>query len=326
MKPGQRRALPVAHWPQPDRRAWERACVPGFRLRAGGQASRLSPARHDMLEKSYGQLLSLCALKGWLGHADAPAAMVRSEIIEAFVQDHVARGISAMTTHMRVERILRMARILDPAYDLEWLREIALDLEDRAHPRSKVHKIVDSARLRTAGLDLMRRAERSTGQTNLQRARLYRDGLMIALLTVCPIRLGNFARLQIGQQVRRERDAWWIVLEASETKGRRPDERPIPDEPTSFMDRWVDHWRGFFRAPAGAFWASTKGGNLAYTYVGTTVADITRRGSASPSTPTPSATASSSPSPSAPARWASPPPPSSTPVRRPPKGTTTRAA
>jgi len=230
-----------------------------------------------MLEKSYGQLLSLCALKGWLGHADAPAAMVRSEIIEAFVQDHVARGISAMTTHMRVERILRMARILDPAYDLEWLREIALDLEDRAHPRSKVHKIVDSARLRTAGLDLMRRAERSTGQTNLQRARLYRDGLMIALLTVCPIRLGNFARLQIGQQVRRERDAWWIVLEASETKGRRPDERPIPDELTSFMDRWVDHWRGFFRAPAGAFWASTKGGNLAYTYVGTTVADITRR-------------------------------------------------
>ena len=100
-----------------------------------------------MVEKSYGQLLSLCALKGWLGNADARAALVRPEITEAFIQDHAARGISSVTIHMRVERILRMAQILDPTLDLEWLREIALDLMDQAHPRSKSHKIVDSTRL-----------------------------------------------------------------------------------------------------------------------------------------------------------------------------------
>jgi len=230
-----------------------------------------------MLEKSYGQFLSLCALKGWLGQADAPAALVRPDIIAALGQDHVERNLSSVTIHTRVENILRMARILDPTRDLEWLREIALDLEDRAHPRSKAHRIVDSARLYAAGLGLMRRAECSTNLTDLRRARLFRDGLMIALLTVCPIRLGNFARLQIGQQIRRERDAWWIVLESSETKSRRPDERPIPDELTGNIDRWVDHWRSFFLEPGSAFWASTKGGNLAYTYVGTTVAAITLR-------------------------------------------------
>jgi hypothetical protein len=52
------------------------------------------------------------------------------------------------------------------------------------------------------GLDLIRRGETSEHLTLLARARLVRDGLMIALLALCPIRLRNLTELRTGRQLR----------------------------------------------------------------------------------------------------------------------------
>ena len=100
---------------------------------------------------------------------------------------------------------------------------------------------------------------------------------MIALLSVCPIRLGNLATLRIGHQLRRVRGAWWIILEESETKSGRPDERPIPEILTSHIDDWIEHWHKIFLDPADAVWPSIKGGALAYTYVGEIITKTTLR-------------------------------------------------
>ena len=158
--------------------------------------------------------------------------------------------LSFVTIHMRVERILRME---DPRSRTEagMAAVIELDLKDQAEPRSKAHKTVDSARLRAVGLDL--RAGRTLDWPDRPPA--------------------NTALQERSHGRLADREAWWIVLEASETKGTRPDKRPISGELTPCIDRWC----GLFLAPFTAFWASTKGGNLAYTYVGTTVADISLR-------------------------------------------------
>ena len=100
---------------------------------------------------------------------------------------------------------------------------------------------------------------------------------MIALLALCPIRLGNFAELRIGRQIRRIGDTWWIILEAAETKSGRPDERPIPEILTSHIDRWLERWRPIFLRTADAFWPSTKGGPLAYACVGQIITETTLR-------------------------------------------------
>ena len=45
-------------------------------------------------------------------------------------------------------------------------------------------------------------AEAETGnRPSLTRARMFRNGLMMALLAYCPIRLKNFAALEIGRRV-----------------------------------------------------------------------------------------------------------------------------
>ncbi len=79
------------------------------------------------------------------------------------------------------------------------------------------------------------------------------------------------------RQLRWVDGTWWLILEASETKSGRPDERPIPGILAPHIDEWVEHWRILFPEPWDAFWPSTKGGALAYTYVGEIITKTTLR-------------------------------------------------
>ena len=148
---------------------------------------------------------------------------------------------------------------------LDWLRDVEGDLRYDARPRPKYHRIVLSRRLLALGLELIRRGETSNHLTAVPApggARRPYDRTSLAL----PNSPGNFAGLRIGRQIRRIGDTRWIVLEGAETKSGRPDERPVPEILTEHIDRWLERWRPLFLKPADAFWASIKGGRLAYTY------------------------------------------------------------
>ena len=268
------KACPLCDWPTADREAWERACVAGQRLKPGGTAARMKPSTRTSLVRAYGYLLDFCRRNGLLDQNAEAGAHVTPEIIDAFVRD-LHHRVGSVTRASYVGKIRRIATILAPRRDLAWLSEIEADLHYEARPRPKYHRIVSSDRLLTLGLELIRRGETSSHLTDLARARLVRDGLMIALLALCPIRLRNFAELCIGRQIRRIGETWWIILEAAETKSGRPDERPVPAILTAHIDHWLEHWRLLFLEPGDAFWPSTKGGPLAYTYVGHIITETT---------------------------------------------------
>ena len=81
--------------------------------------------------------------------------------------------------------------------DLGWLIEIERQLYSERRPRSKWDRVRTTDVLVDAGLTLMAEAE-ITKRPVLTRARMFRDGLMIALLAYCPIRLKNLAALELG--------------------------------------------------------------------------------------------------------------------------------
>jgi integrase/recombinase XerD len=270
------RAYPLSEWPEADRHAWDRACVAPQRLRPGGAAGRMKASTQVSLLRAYGYLLEFCHRSGLFDQTAAAAGHVTPEIIDAFLCE-LRNRVGSITRVIYISRIQTITRILAPGNDLSWLREIEGDLRYEARPRPKYHRIVSAERLLKLGLDLIRRGETSKQLTLLARARLVRDGLMIALLALCPIRLRNLAELRIGRQLRLIGARWWIILESAETKSARPDERPIPEILAEAIHRWIGQWRTLFHPCDDAFWPSIKGGSLAYTYVGHIVTEVTRR-------------------------------------------------
>src|SRR5262249_56932256 len=81
------------------------------------------------------------------------------------------------------------------------------------------------------------------GKTDLAGARGVRNGLMMALLALCPIRLKNFAALEIGHTFKEVHGSWWIVLPSISTKSSRPDERRVPELLTPFIDQYLNQSR-----------------------------------------------------------------------------------
>jgi integrase len=99
--------------------------------------------------------------------------------------------------------------------------------------------------------------------TKLGRACQVRNGLMVALLALCPIRLKNFTALDIGRSFVKIRGTWWIVLSASETKEKRADERPIDELLTPAIDRYLQQHRPALARisnPPSALWLSARNG------------------------------------------------------------------
>ena len=122
-----------------------------------------------------------------------------------------------------------------------------------------------------AGLTLIREAESSPSLTDRARACQVRDGLMVALLALCPIRLKNFVALEIGRSFVEIRGRWWIVLSAAETKENRPDERPINELLTPIIKRYLGQHRPVLartNTTPSALWLSKDGAPRSYVQVG----------------------------------------------------------
>ena len=99
--------------------------------------------------------------------------------------------------------------------------------------------------------------------TKLARACQVRNGLMVTLLALCPVRRRNFATLEIGRSFVEIKGKWWIVLSASQTKEKRADERPIDELLTPVIGRYLSQHRPVLARsdnPPSALWLSAKDG------------------------------------------------------------------
>jgi site-specific recombinase XerD len=72
---------------------------------------------------------------------------------------------------------------------------------------------------------------------------------------------------------------WWILLGSSETKEKRPDERPVPDYLAETINRYLDTYRPILARSdneTNALWLSMHGEPLSYASVGELIAETTR--------------------------------------------------
>jgi integrase len=271
------RSLHLDEWPEADRRAWEDACRPNARLKAGGTARHLAQVSREDFARRYGAFLGFLQRTDRFKHDAAAAAQVILPNVGAYIAELTSR-VSSVTTWNCVYKLRRAAELIAPAEDFSWLAEIEKDLALVMQPRSKFDRIVFTDRLVEAGLTLIAEAQQYP-KSELERARGVRNGLMIALLALCPIRLKNFAALEIGKTIKMDQGSWWIILLRISTKTYKPDERRVQELLYPAIDLYLRQSRPILLGSAPdtrAMWiSSTTGSPLTKKNLGTLISKIT---------------------------------------------------
>lgn len=265
-------ALPISDWPAGDRAAWTKAFEAAGLFDPQGLGVHLAPATRGMLERGYGTWLGFLAEGGTLKGDEPddrglPADRVTLERLKAYIARHQGRILDT-TVGLYLHNLRRALKLIAPEED--WSRIARLReryLATHHSKRDKRSRIVDARALYRLGLDLMARAQSDTKACLERRLILYRDGLMVALLTACPVRRGNFTGIRIGLHLTRDGDGYRLSFEAHETKSRRPIEMPILEPLTPWIDHYLDEIRPQLLALGGlddlgdsdAFWITKDG-------------------------------------------------------------------
>lgn len=281
------RSLPLQDWPASDRDTWLKARAPGLRLRRGGRAAHMAPVTQADLERRYGYYLRSLLERGVLRQDMVAGHQVTPDGVEAYLA-RAATCWRSTTVAQSIYKLRRMAGLLAPDRDYGWLRDIENDLALASCPMSRFDRVVTSEVLVEAGLTLIKDAHIARRLRPIWRATRLRDGLMIALLALCPIRLKNLVQLSLGESFRYIGGEWWIILSAPQTKARRPDERPVPDYLNQAIASYLAHARPVLlkrefmisdteHPLSGPLWVGEKGAALSYSRVEKIIMETTRQ-------------------------------------------------
>jgi integrase/recombinase XerD len=226
-------------WPIRDRLAWERAttgtlldflddCPPLASWARGTQenARRVISALLRRLEPRH-----LIPTHGSLADVMTP------DVLLQYVRELLPRQAPG-TVEYSIFLIDGVLRVLAPDQDWEWIKSIIRRLGIRTRwqapsPRPVIH----SATAYALGLRIMREALSADGEVIDPSS--CRTGLAIAFLAAAPMRIANFASLEIGRHLCRNGDRWIVRLAASETKTRRADVWPLAPVLGLYLDDYL---------------------------------------------------------------------------------------
>ena len=229
-KVSERTVMPLHLWPQPDQDAWKAATMPldPFADR-GGERANLRPHSNRRLRSSYGRWLTFLELCGELARCSEPHKRIRKDTVEQFVHELQGLGNMPSTIALRLTDLLLMARLFEPDADWGFIARLA----NRVHAipyqgKDKRLHLRGSDELYGLGLKLMENADRQLSPAAV--AAHFRDGLIIALLALVPLRRSNFVQIRIGSELKR-RDVQWVVdIPGHTTKTHVPLEFCWPEE------------------------------------------------------------------------------------------------
>jgi integrase len=271
------RSLPLNEWPAAHRETWEEVCRPGLRLRKGGAASRYAEVSREDFARRYGAFLGFLQRSGLLDPSAGPAAQITPENIELYVGELKER-VRSVTIWNCIYKLRMAARLLNPKADFAWLSEIEQDLALVMQPRSKFDRVVLAERLVEAGLTLVTEAD-AFSRYPFRRAIGIRNGLIIALLAACPIRIKNYAALEIGTTFKQEQASWCINFPRGSTKTDAADQRPVPDYLEDAIELYLTKARPALigsRPATNFLWISSRTGRRYTTKnLGTRISKIT---------------------------------------------------
>jgi integrase/recombinase XerD len=191
------RSLPPSEWPEIDRTLWQAALRSAELLEDGGSRARHAPSSNYKVARGCGLWLDWLVGHHLLDPAAQPGSRITQERVGTYMET-LRKRASTGTIINRLEDLHAALRVMDPDRDGSWIRRLISKVHAPHVPAvRKRDRIVSATDLFDLGLDLMRRA--SSASTVLERAVIYRDGLMISVLSTRPLRLRNLIGLELGR-------------------------------------------------------------------------------------------------------------------------------
>jgi len=234
--------MKVAHWPSADRELWVAACQPARFLGRVRPASTWSKSRRRIVEQAYGQWLGWLDGEGLLDPDEAPCARVTPERIDRFIAELQER-IAPWSVAMMLGAMKRILDVIAPSAGWTWLGQICADLKFVAKPsRNRFAHLVAPGQLFDLGLSMMDEAEPADDHP-MRIATRARDGLLIAMLISCPIRIANLVQIEIGTHLLLSGDRYRLHFDADQTKTRREFDAELPPTLTAYVDCYLRTYR-----------------------------------------------------------------------------------
>ncbi len=109
-----RRLLPVAAWPDIDRRLWEAA-------KAGPYAATLNLGAMPVIAEGYGRWISVMKSQNRLDEDLHPADRVTPESVEAYIDGLLEAGNKRSTILARLSQLITALRMMAPSRSFTWL-------------------------------------------------------------------------------------------------------------------------------------------------------------------------------------------------------------
>jgi integrase len=216
------------------------------------------------VQYAYGKFLNFISVEHDYLLNRVPACRLNAKIIEEYV-NFQPETCGAVTLSIYLGHLWIALRYLCPRDDFRWLLVISRRIKSQARPKPEKHHLVTSPTLYDLGIRLMDEAlvcGKPPSSWRVQSA--FRDGLIIALLALIPLRRRTLSLLRIGKHLIKSGDQWSLDIPADDVKSKRPLDYPISLELSRRIDVYVNQIRS---QTAGAnthdyLWACCRGGPM----------------------------------------------------------------
>lgn len=189
--------------------------------------------------------------------------------------------IRPMTRLMLIDGVLKVVRAAEPGRD--WVRELTMTASlkrsaGRGDQSRKYGRILSSKVLFEAGV---RHATEGAdaAKTTFQTMKHCRDGIMIAMLAVMPLRRRAFAGLKLGDSVHLTDEKIFIALPEKLTKTGQPWEATVPRQIAPNLRRYITNVRSWMMTRGNQrhdfLWVNDSGRPFEEKYLSQKIGDLT---------------------------------------------------
>lgn len=217
-----RLAVRLDDWPSSDMAMWQTLTRSGNPLDEEGRFAHLRETSKTTLRRHFGRWLA------WLMDAE-PEALCEPPAVRCTIQRLMQwrESMSQMRPMSRLSLIgdtLRMLVAADPGAD--WTQHLRLKRQmkreaGRGDPTRKAGRILSSAVLLAAGLKHAT-VDADAATTELEVMKRRRNGTMVAMLSLMPMRRRAFANLEIGSSLIVSEGRIFVALPGELTKNGMP--------------------------------------------------------------------------------------------------------